>query len=344
MLLPPDNFGLVEEGIYRCAKLDPLNFAFLDTLDLKCLILVDAEKPPRALLNFFEDKSTVLYHMGRSGLKPIENQEDSENTETAADSGENLLASGYDKMEDWMILNPNLISEIFEILLNISKHNVLLVDKTETVIGLLRRLQKWSFSSITNEYRLYSASRSNYSTETFLELLKVELVSYEEYELKKKKEEEELQNAVGVPIKRPAHKRSGSSFSRSIEDLKMESIRLDSIDIDDFELLQAEKLSLSLSPQIPHELLKLAKQRKLKKNSVKDDSNDLVKPDDEVYSHIEGYAYYKNHDHQFDDLTNQGKRKKIVMVKLPKEENLPLWFVRQRDTWEKIYKQANNIV
>lgn len=358
MLVPPDNFGLVEEGIYRCARLDPLNFAFLETLNLKSLVLLDGEKPPRALLNFFEDKSTSIHHIVRSSLKVIENQEEPEADVLQAihDAGGTTPSSisGYDKMEDWMIIRPNLIAEIFKLVFNKSKHNMMIVDKTEALVGLLRKLQKWSFSSIINEYRLYAANRSTYSTETFLELLRIELVSFEENELKKKDEEQESKrnqaSKEGVKISALRNsfstRSSISSISKSIEDLKVDDLE----DLN-FEQLQSEKLSLSASPQIPHELLKLAKQRKLKKNILKDDpetqeeinrsfSDDLLNARDKSLTY---YAYYKSYDTQFDNLTNQGQKKGRIKIILPQEENLPLWFKRQRDSWEEIYKQNKNL-
>lgn len=47
MLVPPENFGIVETGIYRSTKLESENFPFLQTLDLKSIIILDTEKPPR---------------------------------------------------------------------------------------------------------------------------------------------------------------------------------------------------------------------------------------------------------------------------------------------------------
>ncbi|KAM9916820.1 hypothetical protein OXX80_013467, partial [Metschnikowia pulcherrima] len=46
MLIPPDNFGMVEPGFYRCSKLEADHLPFLETLQLKSLILLDVAKPP----------------------------------------------------------------------------------------------------------------------------------------------------------------------------------------------------------------------------------------------------------------------------------------------------------
>ena len=61
MLVPPENFGIVETGIYRSTKLESENFPFLQTLDLKSIIILDTEKPPRSLSNFLENNPSLQF-------------------------------------------------------------------------------------------------------------------------------------------------------------------------------------------------------------------------------------------------------------------------------------------
>lgn len=157
MLVPPDNFALVEDGIYRCSKLDPINNSFLDTLQLRSIVWMDEENPTRVLSEYMEENHITLYHITDSNIL----QEDSE-------------ISSF-KHQDWMVLRPTLISKVIRILLNSrNNHNCLLIDKSAVVVGILRHIERWCYSSIANEYRLFSGSKSNYNVESFLELINIE--------------------------------------------------------------------------------------------------------------------------------------------------------------------------
>ncbi|GMG01504.1 unnamed protein product [[Candida] boidinii] len=238
MLVPPDNFGLVEDGIYRCSKLDPLNHPFLLTLKLKSILLLDEENPGRLTKQYINEHGFKLYHLKNSSF----NHHDDKKKNSSGD-GDNLKdgssgsgSSGKDdnnsanyganasansnrqsskhsgkgkndksattsgsstsdkptsssssnepkiiKMQDWMVLQPHVLIKAIQILLDYkNNHNILLVDRTEVVVGVLRHIQKWSYSSITNEYRLFSGNKSNYFIETFLELVSIELIPHDD--------------------------------------------------------------------------------------------------------------------------------------------------------------------
>jgi tyrosine-protein phosphatase OCA1 len=49
MLVPPPNFGLVEENLYRSGAPDLLNLPFLETLGLTSIIWLAPEEPDDAL-------------------------------------------------------------------------------------------------------------------------------------------------------------------------------------------------------------------------------------------------------------------------------------------------------
>ncbi|PWN39995.1 protein-tyrosine phosphatase [Ceraceosorus guamensis] len=49
MLVPPPNFGLVEDSLYRSGAPDLLNFPFLETLSLKSVIWLAPEEPDGTL-------------------------------------------------------------------------------------------------------------------------------------------------------------------------------------------------------------------------------------------------------------------------------------------------------
>ncbi|ONH64709.1 putative tyrosine-protein phosphatase OCA1 [Cyberlindnera fabianii] len=127
MLLPPDNFGLVDSGIYRCSKLDAINFAFLETLQLKSIAILDNETP---VMKNFEN------FMKLNGIKAYRFENQAINTEISESN------------TDWMVFTPDIIQKVFKVLLNNNNYNLLVIDKTNVMIGLLRKVCKWNYSKL----------------------------------------------------------------------------------------------------------------------------------------------------------------------------------------------------
>lgn len=259
---------------------------------------MDPEKPPRAFRQFLEEHSIQLLN-----------------------KHDHFHCKEELKMEDWMLYKPSVIGSIFQLLLNSSNHNILLVDKTETIVGLLRKIQKWSFSSIISEFRLYYGNKSSYFMESFLELLPIELVSFED---------------IPTPdyTKCDVDKSSAEMSSASNETLYDRGRRqsLDQILNDDSGRLSQDfetNLSLSASPKIPENLLKLAEFRKQKRKAHKTDKSHHYTPQFQ-------YVYYKPTNITINPL----KQKSSISVKLPPEKLLPLWFINGRDAWEKEHQES----
>lgn len=327
MLVPPDNFGLVEPGIYRCSKLEPEHFPFLETLQLKSLMVLDAEKPPRLLKNFIEANNIEIHNLGglkisnhnHTGANSSSNKDDNEdddNTETSSVSSktetgvynlgkseiETVKLTSKSKNDQWMLIERNIIAGAFELLLNKSKHNILLIDSTSTLVGILRKIQKWNFNSIINEYRIYSgnSNKSNYYAENFLELLQTELIPFEIDRLNallKQQEQREEQYQQEQRTQAPPYQ-YGSSKARSIfrsPDFQISGSRKNSIDSsqlehqfddeNDNESIDDEDIDdelLSASPQIPANLLKLAEMRK--QDNPRKESIDSTGSDDDKFT------------------------------------------------------------
>lgn len=265
MLVPPDNFGLVETGVYRCSKLESDHFPFLETLQLRLLIVLDAEKPPRMLKAFLETNDIDCYNLGalkisnhhRTGANSNIGEGDDANAANAEVDVVAVDLKPKEKNDQWMLIENNIILRAFELLLNKSKHNVLLVDLTLTLVGILRKVQKWNFNSIVNEYRIYTgaASKSNYFAENFLELVQTELVPYEIDQLSKKFTSLQLLPQAGAAAAQSpeVHHSQPISYEPTFDD--MENNDNDDDDLTDDDLLSA-------SPQIPQNLLKLVEKRK----------------------------------------------------------------------------------
>lgn len=302
MLVPPENFGLAEPGIFRCTKLESKNFPFLETLRLKSIVVLDAEKPPRLLKDFLENNQVEFYNIGglkisnhiHTGANSSSNRDDNETDENeqnikTADDIEtvNLQNSKRSKNDLWMLIEKNLILKAFDILFDKTKHNVLIVDSTSTLIGILRKVQKWNFNSIVNEYRIFSsnANKHNYFAETFLELVQIELIPFEIDELNKShrkrqshsEETERKQNTSKdkaspeyiYPSLDPNAQRlskttsNTSAYRPQRSDPGSERILADENPVDDdFDEEDMDDDLLSASPQIPDNLLKLVEMRK----------------------------------------------------------------------------------
>ncbi|SSD59512.1 related to Protein OCA4 [Saccharomycodes ludwigii] len=73
MLVPPANFGIVEEGIYRCSKIETLNLSFLETLNLKTLIFLSEQEPSKFFKEFFKSWKIewIVINNNNTQISPI---------------------------------------------------------------------------------------------------------------------------------------------------------------------------------------------------------------------------------------------------------------------------------
>lgn len=64
MLTPPEQFGIIEKGVYRSDMLHPSHFSFIKALQLKTALVLSPEVPTRAVLNFLEENNIklVIFH------------------------------------------------------------------------------------------------------------------------------------------------------------------------------------------------------------------------------------------------------------------------------------------
>lgn len=291
MLVPPENCGLVEPGIYRCSKLEQDNFPFLETLSLKSIVIVDAEKPPGPLKRFIETNNVELYNLGglkisnhhHTGVNSSSGKSEelgsigSSTSSTNTDNNELEVINVHtakDKNDLWMLIEKNIVLRAFELLLNRTKHNLLLVDSSLTLVGILRKLQKWNFNSIVNEYRTFAGStnKNNYFAETFLELIEPELIPFEVH-----RSNSEAKNLSRSLAKSPEFRKESREMSRTSvdDDVSLDDRASDTQSIDDDEI---DDELLSASPQIPTNLLKLVELRKNDSSRESDHESDQITP------------------------------------------------------------------
>ena len=151
-LIPPPNFGYVEPELYRCAIPGELNFSFLQTLHLKTAVYLSLDPPAQILAEFLKEQGIELRQMVGG-----------ENTNVGQRISEKLVLDALH-----VLLDPDAYPLV--VMCNLGRH------RTGTVIGCLRRLQKWSLSSIFDEFRRFTCSTSSQMHEQFIELFDTELV------------------------------------------------------------------------------------------------------------------------------------------------------------------------
>ncbi|ORY28291.1 protein-tyrosine phosphatase [Naematelia encephala] len=174
-IVPPINFGLVEDGFYRSAQPSELNFSFLEKLNLRTIIWVGAEEPSDILRSFVDAQGIVLHDLApQQSLNP-------HFPPPYTDGGVVPFAGQYHlpplppPPEPLIIraLTHLLQPETFPTLVccNMGRH------RSGTVVGCYRKLQRWALSSILEEYRRYAGMKVRVLNEQFIELFDTDLVS-----------------------------------------------------------------------------------------------------------------------------------------------------------------------
>lgn len=62
--IPPVNYGMVEEDLYRSGQPNELNFPFLERLHLKTIIYLALEEPNPQFQSFVEEQEIQLIYLG----------------------------------------------------------------------------------------------------------------------------------------------------------------------------------------------------------------------------------------------------------------------------------------
>ncbi|XBW35408.1 hypothetical protein QEN19_000974 [Hanseniaspora menglaensis] len=243
MLVPPLNYGIVEDHLYRCSKLETLNFSFIENLGLKLIIFLMTEEPSRHFKEFMKlmkiewvfinpNSYTSITSKDDKTKKPSDSNDNSDHTtgsspesysevtagveksssmeidklfkKTASSYSTNIiLQNEYTANNSFFLIHPKVIHKVFNLILDKSNNNILLVDKSALLVGMLRKVQKWHLSSIIDEYRMITGKHKSYNAECFLEFVNIEIIqekptAIESYidedntkKLKKEEDEEE---------------------------------------------------------------------------------------------------------------------------------------------------------
>ncbi|XP_010549871.1 PREDICTED: probable tyrosine-protein phosphatase At1g05000 [Tarenaya hassleriana] len=180
LLVPPLNFSMVEDGIYRSGFPEPANFSYLETLNLRSIIYMCPELYPEENLKFLESNNIKLFQFGIEG-----------------------------KMDP---MPEDTVMDALKVLVDVRNHPVLIHCKrgkhrTGCLVGCLRKVQNWCISSVFEEYQKFAGLKSRKTDLRFIQnfdilVLKQCLYSimyrYHGYGLKKRRllyDEENVQKA-----------------------------------------------------------------------------------------------------------------------------------------------------
>lgn len=142
VLVPPTNFSMVEEGLYRSGFPEPSNFPFLETLNLKSVIYLCPEPYPEEHRKFLESHNIQLFQFGIEGTK-----------ETVPE---------------------DVITQALRILIDVRNYPVLIHCKrgkhrTGCLVGCLRKLQNWCLPSVFEEYQRFAGNKARGTDMRFME-------------------------------------------------------------------------------------------------------------------------------------------------------------------------------
>ncbi|KAG0513370.1 hypothetical protein BDA96_10G096100 [Sorghum bicolor] len=148
-LVPPLNFAMVDDGIFRSGFPDTSNFRFLKTLNLRSIVYLCPEPYPETNMEFLEKNGIRLHQFGIEGRK-----------------------------EPFVNIPDDKIREALKVVLDPRNQPLLIHCKrgkhrTGCVVGCLRKLQKWCLSSVFDEYHRFAAAKARITDQRFMELFDV---------------------------------------------------------------------------------------------------------------------------------------------------------------------------
>ncbi|KAK8546702.1 hypothetical protein V6N12_027476 [Hibiscus sabdariffa] len=148
-LIPPLNFAMVDNGIFRSGFPHSANFSFLQTLHLRSIVYLCPEPYPEANNEFLKANGIRLFQFGIEGHK-----------------------------EPFVNIPQDTIREALKAVLDVRNHPVLIHCKrgkhrTGCLVGCLRKLQRWCLSSVFDEYQRFAAAKARVSDQRFMELFDI---------------------------------------------------------------------------------------------------------------------------------------------------------------------------
>lgn len=149
ILIAPENFAMVERGVYRSAFPRTKNMSFLDSLQLKSVVSLVLEDYPAPLVEFYKRNGVELMTMGVEGNKGA--------------------FKGIDIVTFLEVMRVVMNDQRRPLLIHCNKGK----HRTGCVVGCLRRLRGWSVSCIVDEYMLMACPKPRLEDQRFIETFDV---------------------------------------------------------------------------------------------------------------------------------------------------------------------------
>ncbi|CAK9184084.1 unnamed protein product [Ilex paraguariensis] len=149
LYIPPLNFAMVDNGIFRSGFPDCANFPFLQTLGLRSIIYLCPEPYPDTNMEFLKSNGIELFQFG---IEPCK--------------------------EPFVNIPEGTIRKALKVVLDVKNHPLLIHCKrgkhrTGCLVGCLRKLQRWCLTSVFDEYQCFAAAKARVSDQRFMELFDV---------------------------------------------------------------------------------------------------------------------------------------------------------------------------
>lgn len=303
-------YSLLTSLTDRCSNIETINISFLETLSLKTVIYVGTQEPSKLFQEFFDRWSIQWFVIKTSDVSSTMSPTNSPNEssidypihrKSTSDSEYNLNDN-----DDLMIIKSRSLRRIIKMLLQTQNYNVLLVDKSSIVIGILRKIQKWNISSVINEYRFFSGKNRNYFAETFLELVNLKIIQ----------EDDQTESGISSPNIQDNEQNVSIGHNSSSQRLVDESY-------------------LVAPPQLPYHILRIIET--IKESGLQSKQSDAlimkqIPSNLGIFGNKYRLSFNKRErgDYEFYKASN----KNLIKIIIPTESMLPSWFNFQRDLWE----------
>ncbi|KAJ3193149.1 hypothetical protein HK101_005336 [Irineochytrium annulatum] len=160
-LFPCENFNMVCKGVYRSACPKKRNFPFLKKLRLKSVLTLKLEEYEDQTQRFLNDNGVKLYIFGVAG-----------NKEPFVDIPEETICSALSVIMVLIHCNKGKVG----IILGATTGSYCQQHRTGCLVGCLRKIQHWSYTSIFDEYRRFSHPKSRSLDQQFIELFDISKV------------------------------------------------------------------------------------------------------------------------------------------------------------------------
>ena len=148
-LLAPENFAMVEPGVYRSAFPRSKNMGFLKTLGLRAVVALIPEEYPAHMVDFYKSRNIQLLSHGLDGNKwPFKE---------------------IDEVDFKVVLRDVLDPAHRPLLIHCNKGK----HRTGSVVGCLRRVRGWAISSVVAEYLMMAAPKTRLEDQRYIEAFSI---------------------------------------------------------------------------------------------------------------------------------------------------------------------------